>query len=172
MAAVIQPIALVEMMGLYSAPALPQQYEGTTQSYKKGAPLVYSSGYVVEASANPTAILGIATANAGGTTHQAAAPIVPVNSRSLIFEISIDGAASNNNAPGTGSLAQANVGSTYGITKDAASGFWYLDTSKSGSNQVATLVGFQTNATNGTNDAGVVNGRALIQFLAADVVPA
>ena len=34
--------------------------EGASQTFKKGAPLVASSGYLIEASADPTTIFGVA----------------------------------------------------------------------------------------------------------------
>lgn len=164
MAANIQQIGLVETLGQFSLPLLPAQVEGSSQSFKKSAVLVYSSGKLVEASTNPTAIVGIACAPGQNVTTSPACQVIPIRPNH-IFEISIDAALSGSNAPGTGSLAQSNVGTTYGISKDAASGYWYLDTSKSGGNQVATLIGFQTNISSGSNDAGVVNGRALVIFL-------
>lgn len=164
MAANIQAIGLVSMLGLYSAPMLPDQVEGSSQTFNKGTPLVWSSGKIVAASANPTAIVGISAAAGQNVTTSPACLVVAIRPN-CIFEITIDGAASGGNAPGTGSLTQANIGTTYGITKDGTSGNWYLDTSKNAANQVCTLIGFQTNISNGTNDAGVVNGRALVVFL-------
>lgn len=164
MAANIQPIACVEGFGTHSIPMVPNQLEGSGATFKKGNPVVWTSGVIQIAGTTPTSgVVGIANNDASGTANTAVGviPALP----SLIFEISIDGAASNSNAPGTGSLAQSAVGNIYGITEDEASENWYLDTSKSGSNQVVRLVGFQTNATSGSNDAGVVNGRALVQFL-------
>ena len=163
MAANIQPIAAVATLGLYSLPMPPNFLEKGSATFVKGNPLILSSGLVDIAGANPTSgILGIATANASGTANTQVGFVAAVPN--VIFEISIDGAASNSNAPGTGSLAQSAVGNIYGITEDEASENWYLDTSKSGSNQCVRLIGFQFNAA-GTSDAGVVNGRALVVFL-------
>lgn len=169
MAANIQPIALVSMLGLHSQPILPAQVEGASQTFKKGVPVVWSSGLVVEASANPTAIVGISTMAGQNVTTSPTAYVIPAL-KNLVFEITVDGALSGSNAPGTGSLATANIGATYGISKDAASGQWYLDTSKSGANQVATLLGFQTSPSSGNSDSGVVNGRALVSFLSSTSV--
>ncbi len=168
MAAIIQPIALVSMLGLYSDPILPGQVEGSSQTFKKGVPLVWSSGKIVEASANPTAIVGISSGPGQNLTTSPGCNVIPVL-KSLVFEISID-VASGGNAGGTGSLTTANIGTTYGITKDGASSQWYLDTAKNAANQVLTLIGFQTNATSGSNDSGVVNGRGLVIFLASTSV--
>lgn len=168
MAAVIQPIALAEMLGYHSQPIMPVQFEGASQTYKKGCPLIYSSGKVITATSTPTSgLIGIAASAATGTTS-AQVLVIPFL-KSLVFEISIDGTLSNSNAPGTGSLTTANIGTTYAITLDAASGNFYLVTS--GGTAVCTLLGFQTNTTNGVTtgagDSGVVNGRALVSFLAS-----
>jgi hypothetical protein len=168
LAANIQPIALVSTFGLHSLPLIPDQVEGASQTFKKGTPLVWSSGLLVAAGTTPTSgLVGISCAAGQNVTTSPACQIIPFL-KSLIFEITIDGTLSSSNAPGTGSLTQANVGTTYAITKDAASGLFYLVTS--GGTAVCTLLGFQTNINNGTNDAGVVNGRALVSFLASTSV--
>lgn len=165
MAAVIQPISAVGMLGLYSMPIPPFFVEGTSQSWIAGNPLILASGVVTVAGTDPQALLiGIAMAKASGTAGTAVdfVPFLP----NIIFEISVDGAAVGGAAPGTGHLAQSNVGTQYGITVDSTSGSWYLDTSKTtiGTNTVLTLIGFQTQPNSTANYSAVVNGRALVHF--------
>lgn len=165
MSALIQPIGCVNMLGLHSFPMPPFFLEGASQTWVEGNPLILASGLVTIAGTNPqTALIGIAAAKASGITDNPV-PFIPFLPN-LIFEISIDGAEGGGNAPGTGSLTQANVGTQYGITLDTASGNWYLDTSKTtvGTNTVMTLLGFQTQPTTTTSYSGVVNGRALVHF--------
>lgn len=167
MAANIQPIALVETMGLHSFPIMPTQYEAATQSWIKGAPLIYASGLITVASATPTSgLIGIAAAAASGVTNTAV--IVIPFLKNLVFEITIDGTLSASNAPGTGSLTTANIGTSYAITQDGASKNFYLVTS--GGTATCKLLGFQTNISSGSTDSGVVNGRALVSFLASTSV--
>ena len=159
MAANIQPLAYVEGEGTYSIP-IEHGIETASQTYKKGTPLIATSGALLTASANPTAVVGIALANATGVTG-ADVPFVPALGDSLIFEGSVDGTLVNSDAPGTGKPSDLTVWTTYGITFDPVSGNWYIDSSKSGGNQVLRVIGYDVDQTN------VINGRVRFRWLRA-----
>lgn len=98
--------------------------EASGQSWKTGAPLVWSSGKLAEASANPRDIVGWALSTASGTantkvTFVAAMPGIHE------LEMCVDKAS----GLGTHQLAQTDVGAVYGITKSAG-GIWYIDIDK------------------------------------------
>ena len=162
MSANIQPIGAVRMEGLYAIP-LEWGIELASQVYLKGNPLVYSSGSLEIAGTNPTAIVGIAASKATGVTG-APVPYVPALPDSIIFEISVDGTLVASDAPGTGYPSQFTIGALYGITLDPVSGQWYLDSSKSGGNQVARLVDYDA------DQASVINGRVHIRWLRSTTI--
>src|SRR5713226_5116328 len=164
----LQPIFPVEgALGGMSGPTL-TGLEAATQTFKRGAPVVNSAGFLAEAAANPAAIIGIArsdghnltvagVANAASTgiidptsPNQEFTPIQP----SMIFEISVDKAAARGGALAV--LAQSDMWGDFGITKDSL-GFWYLDVDKAAANQVVVVVAFK-------DPAGTVNGRVLVTF--------
>ncbi len=76
------------------------------------------------------------------------------------FLISIDKAGAQGGALAV--LATTNIYSTFGITKDSTTGFWYLDVDKSGSNQKVIVLGFPT-----STPAATVNGQCYVAFLRA-----
>jgi len=121
----------------YGAHVSEVQKEGATQTFKKGAPLVVSSGYLIEASADPTEIFGIAeedgeNASAGVKSTRFMRP-TPGNT--------FEGTFSNG---GTAvALAQTDLGVDYGITKDDTTGFWYVDKAKTTTSARVTIVGFR-----------------------------
>lgn len=156
MSANIKPIRVAYMEGTWGPPTETAP-EAATQSFLAGAPLVNSSGQLAQAATNPTAIIGIALGQASGVqaTPVQYTPALPDN---LLFEVSVDGALSGGDAPGTGSLPASALFSTYGISQDGASENWYLDTSKSSANQVMRVQGFK-------DPAGTVNGRVYVRFL-------
>lgn len=133
--------------------------EGATQSYKIGAPLVNSSGSLVEASTGTTGyaglIVGFALAAATGVTG-ADVPFVPAV-QGLCMSGTVDGTLSASNAPGTGSVAQTAVWGGIGLQKDAASGYWYLCTTGTASFIIVGLI----------DPAATVNGRVRVQILRA-----
>lgn len=118
----------------YHVPTL-DGIEAATQSYKKGAFVVWSSGKIAEASANPRDIAGLALAAASGTTNNATifADLLP----GVKLEMSLDKAADLGNR----ALAQTDVGAAYGVTKDS-NGVWYVDIDKvtAGTNTAVRVV--------------------------------
>ena len=159
MAANIQPITFDSADVGY--PALHWGFEGTTQSFKLGAPLINSGGYLIEATASNagalSGVIGIAAAAASGTTH-AAIPYYPMNA-SFYWAITVDGAESGGNAPGTGSLTQANMFTSYNIYKDGNSGYWFLEDSDTTHLNVVAI--------DLIDPASTVNGRVRVKFLSA-----
>lgn len=112
--------------GLYTTP-LYNGPEGASQTFKKGAPLVFSSGYLVVAPSAPIdtddAIVGFAAQDGHNDstdgTHQM--PYYVAGGPHLIFEgVLIDKVAE------THALVATNLGLAYAIDVDA-DGYWYLD---------------------------------------------
>lgn len=91
--------------------------EKASQTYKKGAPLVYNGGYLEEAGTAPATISYIAARDGqnGGSdgTYNALAYRVVAGDQ---WEISAEDA-----------VTVADNGANYGLVKDATTGFWYLD---------------------------------------------
>lgn len=140
MAGGIQPIVVAFPVGASSEQTL-TGIEAASQTYKLGAPLVTSSGKIAVGGTNPRNVLGFADVDASGTTD-AEAPYHPAL-LNMMFEGSLDDTLSGSNAPLTHALAQTDVYAVAGLTVDAATGFWYIDASKT---------------TDGTNSAVVVMG--------------
>lgn len=155
----LQPISVAMGMGAWQGELGVPGIEAASQTYKQGAPLVNSSGKLVEASANPTAIIGIALAAATGVTNTQVL-YYPAIQDGYFFLISIDKASAQGGALAV--LAATTIYSTFGITKDATTGFWYLDVDKSAANQVCRVMGFPT-----STPAATVNGQCYIQWLRA-----
>lgn len=149
-----QAIFPSQRLGLHHTPVMTAP-EGASETYLRGAPLVYSGGRVDEAGANPRSIVGIALHNgqnnaAEGAVNAQYCPAI----QGVIFEGSIDTSA----AEGTGAIALADLGAEYGITE--SSNLWYIDKNKTtgGTNTVARVVGFR-------DPVGEVMGRIYFIFL-------
>ncbi len=101
---------------------LRSQKEGITQTHKRGAPLVYSSGYLIEATS--AAVVDVAGfANKNGNNNVAAGdadaeyfPTELCNS----FKGKLSGATASH------TLAQTDLGATYGLAKNS-DGTWFVD---------------------------------------------
>jgi hypothetical protein len=93
--------------------------EAASQSYKKGSPLIDSSGKIATAGAAPAAVLGIAFTDATGTTNK---PLEywPIKAGRL-YEITFNG-----------TIAQTDINTNVGIVKDATTGYWYCDSGDTG----------------------------------------
>lgn len=100
--------------------------EAAGQTYKRGAPLINSSGSLATAADEPSAgtVIGIANAAATGTTGSDV-PFTPVFN-GIIFECTAD-VASGTSVTGTGTIAQADIWNYFDLSLDTTSGFWYLD---------------------------------------------
>lgn len=91
--------------------------EKATQTFKKGAPLVYNGGYLEEAGSAPATISYIAARDGqnGGSdgTYNVIAWRLTAGDQ---WEISAEDA-----------VTVADNGTNYGLVKDATTGFWFLD---------------------------------------------
>jgi hypothetical protein len=161
MAAKIQPIMPDVGLGSWQD-AIEHGLEGTSQTWKVGAPLVVSSGKLIEATTSTSAksgIIGFALAAATGVANTDTL-YVPPSPDVLSFQGTIDGTLSSSNAPGTGQLTQANMYTGGTLQKDAASGLWFF-------NNTATGDFIFIAAIPPDNPVATVNGRVRVRFLHA-----
>lgn len=130
--------------------------EAATQTWKKGAPLVYASGKLTEATdaADQAAMAGMAAHVASGVTDTAVkyVPFIP----GVVFEVTL-----MTGAEADFTLVQTNIGLAYGIAK-AVSGAWFLDNADT-TNPEFRVVGFK-------DPVGTVNGRVYAVPLAAETI--
>lgn len=110
--------------------------EAASQTWKAGALLTSTAGLLVEASANPRSIIGVAAEDASGVTSKEVR-YYPIGANN-IFEITLDKAA----GLGTRAIAAADLYSEFGVTLNT--GVWYLDIDKTtgGTNTTCLVVGF------------------------------
>lgn len=161
MAANIQPI--MPDIGLANwQNAILHGIEAASQTWKVGAPLVNSSGSLVEATTGTGGyagtIIGFALAPATGVTG-ADVTFVPAL-QGLTMAGTVDGTLNGSNAPGTGSVAQTAVWGGIGLQKDGASGLWYLCTTGTASFIIVELI----------DPASTINGRVRVQILRAQTL--
>ena len=137
--AIVSPFDIMRREGSHST-AERAYLEDASQTYKKGTPLVVTTaGYLGTAVvANPYttrgAIVGVSVNPASNVAAGAVDPttgdsyhlLFPVEDTSLEFVGQLD-ASSTTNAAGTHALAQTDLWTQYGITNDAASGYWYVN---------------------------------------------
>ena len=110
------------------------------QDFVKGAPAFLDDGLVEEAGTNPALILGFFTADADQydwkeDTLGKVTPAVPVALATHTFRGTLKG-----------TYDPEDIGATFGLTKDATTGIWYVDLAKSSSNQRVTLLGVDDEA--------------------------
>lgn len=111
--------------------------EVNSSTFLRGAVLIDSgSGTLQEAGANPADIVGVAIlAGQNGTSKTTKFnPAI----RGVVFEGQIDQDA------GDLALLQTHLWGKYGITKEATSGYWYVDVDKTGANARVVVVGFKS----------------------------
>ena len=115
----ILPITAGYYEGYYSEP-IEDYIEASTQTYKKGALMVFSSGKVAEnGNANPTAdSIGFSTHAFQGVDKQVK---IAVAAPGTVFE----GTFSNAGTPVA--VAQTDVGVAHGVNRDGSTGLWYVD---------------------------------------------
>lgn len=106
--------------------ALPEK---AGQTFLKGAVCMIeaASGYVIECSANPTLIAGLANAAGGNTSSSGTnTQVLELAHPDTLFRGYLD-----NNDGGTGTAAQTDQGKGYGITKSGTSPTaWFVDKNK------------------------------------------
>lgn len=111
------------------------------ETFLVGAVVTLDGGYTVEADANPTNILGVATANADSydwqsDTHGFVEPSVPVALADEVFRGTLLGTFDRD----------TDLGAEYGITKDST-GFWVVDKAKTTTNARVHVLGVERVAT-------------------------
>jgi len=123
--------------------------EGASQAYKKGAPLINSSGKLVIASGAPLdtadSIVGFALRDATGVTDSEVL-YVPALKGIIVFSAMLEDNVNFNHV-----LAQANQYTKYVILEDTTSKAWFLDENNT-TNGIALVIGFQS-------DVGTTKGR-------------
>lgn len=128
-----------------------------------GSLLVFSSGLVALAGANPTSIVGVALQGyAGNPGFDAANSPATITGRQTTISVSRPNDSTiyaANLTNGTSTLvtpATADIGVSYGVT--AYSGKWTVDKAKTGGDARVSVVGF---------DANAYGGIVFFKFLAA-----
>src|SRR6266567_4948272 len=92
--------------------------EGATKTHLKGAPVVYSSGLLQEAGADPTTVVGVAAHAGRNAAASGSRSFFLPPDEAVIFVGSLDTSASE----GTGTVVATDLGAEYGITKSAQAG--------------------------------------------------
>ena len=168
-----EPIKVWNTIQGLGFPVADRDPEGATQTFQIGVPLILSAGFLIEASfsgadivygvsyepAHNYAVAGVAQQLSQGTPpNQPSAVITPVGAWPNDGNIGLYQANGNtvfSIALKAGQVfTQAlivNPATLYGITKDATTGFWYLDnTDTAGNNAVAILQGVDPSCPNTT----------------------
>ena len=145
----------LKVVGGYGTSAHPSevQLEANSSTFEKGAVLRYNgSGRLAEAGVDPVDIVGVALEDGENGTDKKCrlCPAMP----GVIFSGQIDDGTLN----GTYALAAGDLGTAYGLTKDAGTGSWYVDQSKTGAQARVIVVGF------GGAAAADLNARVLFIF--------
>lgn len=159
MAANIRPIQPDVGLGTWQEGLVQHGIEGSGQAWKVGAPLVVSSGKLIEATTSTSAksgIVGIALAPASGVANTDVM-YFPLSPDGITFQGTVDGTLSGGNAPGTGTLTQANMYTGGTLQKDTASGYWFLNNTATGDFIFTAAI----------DPVATVNGRCRVQFLHA-----
>lgn len=129
--------------------SIPQESfpEAATQTFKHGAPVLLSVGYIQECGADPALILGIASRNGqNGATAGLYSQSVILAHPDTLFEANLD------NASGTTASAHTDRGKNYGIAKHVGTGTWYVDSTDVTAKRVV-IWGFWTGVQDGVQAA-------------------
>lgn len=133
--------------------------EGASKTHVKGALVIQTSGLLTEAGADPTNVIGVA-AHAGRNVAAGQRSFYLPPDEPVIFVGSLDTSASE----GTGTVAAADLGAEYGVTKTALTGVnlgkWYVDQNKTGGSARVRVVEL-------IDAVGTVQGRCGFKFLTA-----
>lgn len=157
------------VVGGYDIPHDSSNQEAATQTYKAGAVLIFSSGTLTEAGANPTGIVGIAEndgqnlAAAGFYPKEspgvagvgAQGPLVALALPSVVFEGNLAGTTAGD-PDQTHTLAITDVGLKFGIAKGTTSKLWYVNFSDTTNTRVV-VVGLR-------DPVGTIGGRVYFMF--------
>jgi hypothetical protein len=181
-----EPIKAVRVLGSQAAtPSLTRQLEAATQTWQVGVPLRLVSGYVQECTFSGADIVygasaehahNLTTAGTAQDESEGAPQNQPNAVTTAVGAWIRDGACGSYNADSKNvfsiALKSGQVftqallvaGTLYGLVKDTASGFWYLDnTVTTGNGAVAELLGVDSSSPN-TVAGGT---RVFFQFAAA-----
>lgn len=120
-----RPMTVGYRAGIAAGTPMEEYTEGATQSWKDFAPVILSSGKLVESTSplsSTNKLVGFANGPATGVTDKKTSVV------SADDDVEFEATLSNSTA-GTATLAQTDVGLIYPITKDPtfSTGFWYLD---------------------------------------------
>lgn len=162
MASNIQAITQGPAIGTWQDAFTYNFLEGSSQSYKLGAPLKFSSGTVVVSTVvtAPT-LVGFALAAATGTTS-ANAPVL-LSMSPVQLQISVDTTTTNGQAAlGTGKPSDFTVGANYEMLLDSTSGNYYMGTGTA--TPTFQLLGYDP------SQASVVNGRVYVRVIQTQTV--
>jgi len=150
-----QSLRVAKGFGTYSHASLTLP-EAASQTFKKGSPIVVSSGYAQESADDSEVLFGIAdqpgqNGSSNGAKNTRIVPALP----SYVFEGLLGSSSATAHT-----LAAANIGSVYGFSKDGTNGGWYLDDQETTVGTVrARVVGFK-------DPVGTSEGRVYFVFLA------
>lgn len=169
-----------------NSPSVRRLPENALKTFVQGAPLVFSAGYLQESAAiaaDTTKIVGFANENAhnlasagvggsgatfGSVQNMASGKNIIVGSPPQDGNIGVEIAVDDNLFVGytdlAHTLAVTDVGTAYGLTKDAVSGFWFVDTTiTAGNGAILVIVGLY-------DPAGTLSGRVIFKVAKANQV--
>lgn len=128
--------------------------EAASQTFKKGTPLVFTSGgsTVEEDTSNPLSIVAIAEADASGTTNN------PIRATPLVDGQLFEGVLGNGDETDY-TLAQTDVGDVYGLDLEGTNLGWFVD------KQNTAVLTVKVRVVKLLDPAGTVNGRVFFRFL-------
>lgn len=162
----------ITLVGWVGDHPLIQPYAKTAAVIGAGDLVALSSGSIVEASTNPTAVVGVAM-NAG--TNSLAGTFDGLSSLTGSIEntgVHVAMASTQNifegNLSGVLSTTVPQPGLTYGMTLDATTDLWYIDNTKSGANQICVI--YKVYNDKGHGQLGDTGARVQFQFIPADTV--
>jgi hypothetical protein len=174
------PIGVRRVQGANAAFPFEDRYpESATQTFNIGVPVTFSAGFIVEAAtqnSGTTTFLGFSTEPASNLTtsgvaktltygkvqNQTSAVLIPVgappNDGTIGVVIAKQGVdfigILYDSTPQNHTIAAADLDAIYGLTKDATSGFWYVD-----ANITTVAGGACVRITELVDPIGTVNGR-------------
>lgn len=132
--------------------------EKASQTFKKGALVIFNGGYVEEAGASPATVRFIAAEDAhnGGSDGTYDCILFPIGADDL-WEVSFEDSA-----------AVADNGAVYGLVKDATTGYWYADDADNG-DQVEVVRRVVTPALGAVGDT---KWRGIVKFQTGNIASA
>lgn len=121
--------------------------EAASQTFKKGALVYLSAGYLNECGADPTLIMGIASADGqdGTNAGDESQPVFLAHPGTLFL-------GNLDNGSSSAASAATDRGKMYGVAKHSSSGKWYVDSTDT-TNKRVVIWGFWDGAQDGVNVA-------------------